>query len=159
MDIMGSLSHLSGLCPNGYAIALHIRYTTPRLLFQTYPKDWIDIYSAKGLVLKDPTVLWGFSNTGTKLWSSLKDLDGEGVLDQAGEHGLKFGFTFARDDGDSKTISSFAREDREFNDGEMAEISQLVSELHAATSNVDMLSDDMQSDLRKLSIEFSQTNG
>ena len=155
MELMEQLSRLNGLCPTGYAIALHIRYTTPQLLFQTYPKEWIDIYSEKGLVLKDPTVLWGFTNTGNKLWSSLKDLDSEDVLGQASKYGLKFGFTFALDIGDSKTISSFARPDREFNDDEIKALSQVVTELHQATDNVATLSPDTLAELRKMSVDFS----
>ncbi len=59
------LGELDDLCPSGYAIALHIRYTTPAFLFQTYPKEWMEYYSQNGLVLHDPTVRWGLANTGT----------------------------------------------------------------------------------------------
>lgn len=159
MEIMGSLSQLNALCPTGYAIALHIRFTTPQLLFQTYPKPWIEIYSEKGLVLKDPTVLWGFTNVGTMLWSGLSDLDTENVLGQASEYGLKFGFTFALDNGDSKTISSFARPDREFTADEIDAISKVVGELHQTTHDVDRLTPDTLAAVRKMSVEFSGAPG
>ena len=152
---MGSLSRLGELCSSGFAIALHIRFTTPKLLFQTYPKAWMEIYSAEGLVLKDPTVLWGFSNTGTALWSSLGDLDAEGVLERAGKHGLIYGFTFAYDDGDSKSISSFSRDDREFEPSEIKTITEIVMSLHRATAEVEKLPETLQSELRSMSIEFS----
>jgi LuxR family transcriptional regulator len=56
-EIRAVLSDLMTLAPTGYAAALHINFTTPAFLFQTYPTDWLAIYSQQGMVMKDPTVL------------------------------------------------------------------------------------------------------
>lgn len=153
--IVGLLSQVAELCPAGFAIALHIRYTTPRFLFQSYPKDWMDLYSEKGLVLKDPTVLWGFTNSGVVDWNDLVDLDEAGVLKMAGEHGLKHGFTFAHDSDGSKSISSFARETGEFSQQEIDSICSIVAKLHHSTADLEKLPPELTADLRKMSMEFT----
>ncbi len=79
-NILAAIARLDALCPAGYAMALHISYTTPKFLFQAYDSDWMEQYSKQGLVLKDPTVKWGFENTGTINWRDLKDLDEAGYL-------------------------------------------------------------------------------
>ena len=45
--------------PAGFAVALHFDFTTPTFLFQTYPKRWMDYYSAGGLVMHDPVARMG----------------------------------------------------------------------------------------------------
>ncbi len=155
IDIMPSLARLDALCSAGYAIALHIRYTTPKFLFQTYDKDWMKTYSEKGLVLKDPTVMWGFGNTGVVQWSELAEMDEAGVLKLAKKHGLEHGFTFAIDHDESKSITSFARSDRDFTNTEIDEISGIVQGLHDYTAIIEEISLEEVTQLKKLSIEFT----
>ncbi len=154
--IMDSLARLDVLCTSGYAVALHIRFTTPRFLFQTYNKDWMEIYSEKGLVLQDPTVLWGFSNTGVARWQDLEELDDNGILPMAKTFGLNYGFTFAIDQNASKSITSFARHDRDFTDAEVEEITTIAQEMHDYTAKIDDLSADEMKKLKKFSIEFTR---
>ncbi len=114
------------------------------------------VYSDKGFVLKDPTVLWGFNNTGVVKWSDLKDIDDAGILDLASEYGLNFGFTNSIDQGASKSISSFARSDRDFTEAETTEISEITAKLHRDTININSLSPLELEHLKKLSVEFTQ---
>lgn len=142
-------------CPAGYAIALHVRFTTPTFLFQTYSKDWMDFYSSNGLVLQDPTVRFGFENTGTRRWSDLTGDDDAGVMEKAAKYGLVYGFVCALDTGGSKSMASFARDDREFTDSEIAKLSDLLSALHDATTGQESLSDEDRATLKQLSISLT----
>jgi len=155
-NITDSLTQLDELCSSGYAIALHISFTTPRFLFQSYSKDWMEVYSQEGLVLKDPTVLWGFSNTGFANWSDLKDIDDSGILPMAAKFGLKYGFTYSTDQNSSKTIASFARSDREFSDSEVAEISEISLNLHIHTANIEEFSAAEMGQLKAMSVQFTR---
>lgn len=127
------LEQLKEACPAGYAAAMHIKFTSPKHLFQGYRADWIDYYSKHALVLHDPTVHWGFENTGSVRWSDLAALDGHGVMARAAEYGLVYGFTAALDRHGSRSVASFARADREYTDAEMQEISAILGLLHEAT--------------------------
>ncbi len=149
------LRDLEGRSPAGYALAFHIKYTAPDYLFQTYSSEWIDIYSKNGLVMQDPTVHWGFDNTGSIRWSDLADKDAAGVLAQAAEHGLGYGVCYATDAGGSRSVTSFARNDREFSDVEINEIKMMIDELHAMTSDLGTLSPETAAELHEMSIRFT----
>jgi hypothetical protein len=65
------LSRLNNLAPEGYALALHIRFASANLMFQTYDPRWIERYTERGYMLCDPLVSWGFSCEGAIRWSEL----------------------------------------------------------------------------------------
>jgi LuxR family transcriptional regulator, quorum-sensing system regulator SdiA len=150
------LEQLSFACPSGFAIALHIKFTSPRYLFQAYSKDWIDYYSAHGLVMRDPTVQWGFENTGHMRWSALAG-PADPVMQKAAEYGLDFGFTTALVQSDSRSVASFARADREFTDIEISEIEEMVTQMHHDTLTAEVLSPDDHLALKRLSILLTRS--
>lgn len=154
-EIRRIMERLSEQSPSGFAIAFHIRYTTPDFLFQTYSKSWIDIYSQQGFVMHDPIVAWGFANTGTVRWSDLAKDDPMGVLEQAAPYGLRFGFAWAVDRDGHRSVAGFARPDREFTDAEIAAISHDVTILHAQTARGDALSPETREELKQMSVAFT----
>ncbi len=151
------LEALDSLCPEGYAIALHIKFTTPTYLFQTYKTEWIEYYSQMGWVLQDPTVHWGFQNTGTIHWHELEENDTQGIFKKSAEYGLKYGFVLSIETEGSRSVSSFARGDRNFTDDEISEISGLLEILHDKTSKPEQLSQNEREALTRLSV--LQTHG
>lgn len=156
-EIRDTLADLKGIANAGYALAFHVRFTTPTFLFQTYPKDWLDYYSQNGLVMSDPTVAWGFENVGAISWSGLADADSKGVLKSAGEYGLNFGTTCALEDDGSRSIGSFARNDREFTAQEQSTLMEKMENLHAAMANLKTLSPETANALRMMSVQFTHT--
>ena len=74
-SIAALLHEIDRLSPAGFAVAMHIRFTRPTYLFQTYAKRWMDHYSAKGMVVHDPLVHWGLQNVGRIRWSELEAID------------------------------------------------------------------------------------
>lgn len=132
-DINAGLQKLGKLAPAGYFVGLHIRFAAPLMQFQTYAQEWADFYSQNGYALRDPTIAWGFSTTGACRWSSLPIPDPFSILKDAANHGLTFGLTVSCGPINSRTIASFARDDREFTDDEIAEISTMVRRLHDST--------------------------
>ncbi len=158
-DISQTLSDLKDAAPIGYALALHIQFTTPTFLFQTYPKAWTDFYSQNGLVMSDPTVAWGFENTGTKLWSELAENDPAEVMTKAAAHGLKFGATVAIEIDESRSIASFAREDREFSQEEIDHLTAQVTRLHEMTATIKAISPETAQELRKMSVVVATGDG
>lgn len=143
--------------PAGFAIALHIKFSSPAFLFQTYPKRWIEIYTKRGLVLSDPTVRWGFENTGSIRWRDLASEDTAGVLQMARDFGLTHGFTAALVRQGSRTVASFARTDRDFLDAEIDDLTANLGALHDETLGLDELTQADQAALRKMSIRLTHT--
>jgi LuxR family transcriptional regulator len=138
--------------PKGFAIALHINFASPKYLLQSYPKEWMDHYSREGLVMQDPTVRWGFSHSGAKRWSDLVDDDPAGVIAAANGYGLAYGVTVAMEPETSRTVASFARDDREFDDVEIATLSKALASLHEATREIEALSPEVHASMKQMSI-------
>ena len=127
------LHRLSLMASAGYFVGLHIRFTAPLFTFQTYDQAWIDHYTDKGYVLRDPMVAWGFSITGSIRWSDPSLPDPFGLFTEAARYGLRYGATVSCGPIKSRTIASFARPDREFEDHEIAAIATIVERLHDMT--------------------------
>lgn len=149
-EISKILGELNDLAPAGYALGFHIEYTTPKFMFQTYPKDWLDYYSSNGLIMSDPMVAWGFQEVGAKRWSELDDP--AGVMTKAAEFGMPFGVVIATASDDSRTICGFARIGAEFADAEIAEIKERVLLIHENTAETAMLDAETIEQLKRMSI-------
>ena len=154
-EVSESLGRLTQTAPGGFAMALHIEFTTPTYLFQTYPKAWIDYYSQNGLVMRDPTVMWGFDNLGVIPWTELSESDPDRIMDQAREHGIDNGFTYALESGDKRSICSFAKGADTFSDAEVASITGEVDRMCELTQDMENLSPETREQLRKMSILFT----
>lgn len=154
-EIKAKLAVLKGLAPSGFALALHVRFTTPTFLFQTYEKKWLEHYSQNGYVMSDPAVHWGFENRGSRTWAELADLDEAGVFKAAADHGLKYGIACAVGEDASPSICAFARPDREFSKEETDEIMGHLHEIHALTDNLQSLSPETAAALKEMSILYT----
>lgn len=151
--IVEILENVRDQSASGFAIALHIRLTSPDFLMQTYPVEWTDIYSEKGYVMVDPTVRWGFSETGSIRWSKLSETDEENILEQSRAYGMAFGVTIATDTGGSRSLASFSRPDREYDDAEIQVLSALIDDLHALTASPSGMGDDMRNALNNIAFD------
>lgn len=127
------LEGLAELAPSGYSLGLHIRFAAPLMVFQTYPPAWTDIYTSNAYALRDPILAWGFSIAGARRWSEIEVPDPFKVMDQAAEHGLRYGVAVACGPLSSRTIAGGARADREFLDPEIAAFEEHVRRLHDLT--------------------------
>lgn len=154
-EVKQLLNEVAQFAPRGYAIALHVKFTTPKYLFQTYSSDWMNEYSRRGFVIHDPTVKWGLQNDGIVDWSDLADSDTADVLGQAKAFGLNFGVTMAGHEDGSKSIGSFSREDRTFSADEKDALSAVFVRLQKETAEVDPPDTDFEADLKRLSVELT----
>jgi LuxR family transcriptional regulator len=153
--IAALLHELDERSPSGFAIALHVRFTRPTYLFQTYAKPWMDRYSAAGMVMHDPVVRWGLQNTGHRLWSELSEIDTVGVFEQAKDFGIMNGVAIGIVGGESRSLGGFGRADRDFDAEEIRELEYLLSQLHVATEGLGHLSERDQRALVELSVRLT----
>lgn len=148
--ISALLARLHAASPSGFAIALHVRFTSPRYLFQSYAKEWLDTYSREGLVLHDPVVRWGFANDGTIRWSALDDPSG--VMARSAAFGPRYGAVIAFVRNGSRSMAGVSRPDREMTDDEIAGLKTTLETLHDLTERVETLSPSVHMTLRQMSI-------
>ena len=140
------LQTLDVLCDTGFALAIHIRYTRPTLLYRTYAQDWSDHYTEQGFMLRDPVVHCGLANTGMVDWNDLADP--EGVLASARAHGLFNGLTYSTGSTTSRTISGITRSTGTFSEQERAQVAEICDDVHRLTSAFETLPRADQLDLR-----------
>jgi LuxR family transcriptional regulator len=142
------LLKLQQIAPAGYALGLHIRFASATMMFRTYPKEWLDVYTKKGYMLCDPLVSWGFSDEGSCRWSELTVPDPHEVLKQASVYGLNYGIAVSYGEVSSRTIGGFAKEDREFTEQEIQDVQEIVKRLHFETTPPESLTDAQVAALR-----------
>jgi LuxR family transcriptional regulator len=147
--IAQKLGEMRGICDTGFALAVHIRYTRPTLLYQTYKQDWADHYSEMGYMLSDPTVHWGLANVGSMDWDKLATHDPEGIIEAARSYGLVNGWTYATGPANSRSLGSMTRS-KPFSDAQRTALCGLIDTIHAETENFDAFPPDVQERLRHL---------
>ncbi|KEO56058.1 autoinducer binding domain-containing protein [Thioclava pacifica] len=133
-EIATTLDELRAICDTGFALALHIRFTRPNILYRTYPQKWLDYYSDRGMMIEDPVVLWGLRETGMVRWADLPDP--AGIVAEAEAFGLRNGLTCSVGPNSSRSISGFTRSSGPFSDGEAEHLLALTQRLHDMTENL-----------------------
>lgn len=126
-DLMASLD---ALAPKGHFVALHIRYSAPLRTFQSYDPEWLQLYAGNSYAMRDPVILWGFSQIGATRWSDIDLPDPFDIMGQARNHGLVYGAAFSHGPINSRSIGGCARDDREFTDDELAQLQRTLARLH-----------------------------
>ena len=92
--------------------------------------------TAKGLLLNDPVVRWGFQNNGYARWSDLEAIDTDGVLEHAKDFGLMNGVAISVVSSKSRSIAGFARADRDYTDDEIEALTETLGRLHRETQDL-----------------------
>lgn len=154
-SIAALLLELDRGSPAGFAVGLHIRFTTPTYMFQTYSKRWMDHYSSSGLVMHDPVAHWGLQNVGRIRWADLEAIDSRGVLEDAKDFGMMNGVAISLVNSGSRSIAGFARADRDYDDLEIAALEDALARLHRETMRLGDLSAGDQLALTELSIRLT----
>jgi LuxR family transcriptional regulator, quorum-sensing system regulator SdiA len=144
------LAQIGLICDTGFALAIHIRFTRPALLYRTYRSDWIEHYSEKGFMLSDPVVHWGLMNSGKVLWDDLSEQDTSGVLSDAKSFGLMNGWTYSVGLASSRTISGHTKSGADFTPDQVATLQTLVQQAHDLTDGIEKFSPEVMDALRLL---------
>ncbi|MEO8241723.1 MAG: autoinducer binding domain-containing protein [bacterium] len=147
--IAEQLGKLKAMCDSGFALAVHIRYTRPTLLYQTYSPAWSEDYSEKGYMLSDPTVHWGLANVGSMTWDKLEAQDPEGVIKAAKTYGLHNGWTYSVGPATSRSLASMTRTTA-FSAADCEAIQAAIDEIHLQTDGFDQFPAKVQDALRAL---------
>lgn len=154
--VINSLKRLTGLAPAGFAIGFHVRFSTPAYMFESYPQSWIDLYACEGMLMLDPTVRWAMHHNGVKRWAELEEVDGAGVLKRAREFGIMYGHTRSIHDGDVVSFGGLSRQDRDFTEGEIDEIGDIIQRVHDATAGHEALGDAASEKIREMAVIMTQ---
>ena len=126
-------TELPALAPAGYYIALRVGFAYPMDERNAFPQPWVDHYTRKGFMLRDPAVRWAYANDGEIRWSEIEGGENSEVLEEAAHFGLRYGAVVSHATSEPKeqrSYGTFAREDREFTDEELSLLRFWVENLH-----------------------------
>jgi len=121
--------------PAGFYVALRIGFAFPMVEQNNFPAGWVREYTAGGLMVHDPAMVWVYQNCGVVRWSELRADDTQGVLEIAKDHGLNFGAAVScMDEGHTgqRSFGFFCRSDREFSDAELDWLHTALVQSHCA---------------------------
>ncbi|SMY07263.1 autoinducer binding domain-containing protein [Flavimaricola marinus] len=141
-NLISLFDGLKARSPAGFAIGLHLDYTTSKYIFQAYSREWMEVYSRRGFLLSDPTVRWGLENTGHIRWSELEAADPAGVIEAAKGYGLDFGVSVAIAGTESQSLGSFASSEGEFSESAIDLFSERLSKMHEISAKIEPESND-----------------
>lgn len=119
--------------PAGFYVALRVGFAFPMAEFNAFPDEWIETYTAEGLMLHDPVMRWVYTNIGATRWSDIDLPDPQQVLGRASGQGMRFGVAICCMDsgvGGFRSFGSFARADREYSLSETAALAERLQDLH-----------------------------
>ena len=111
----------------GFYIAYRVEFLLPEFEYNSLPRAWVAKYTQQGLMMLDPVMRWIYGNNGSIRWSDIDIPDTSGVLDRAAEYGLSYGAAvslMSETEGGLRSFGNFAREDREFTDDEVNELTR-----------------------------------
>lgn len=137
MPLEFKIEEIKWLAPAGLHISLRIRFGSPLSSINTYPSKWIHKYTKLGLMMHDPTMKWGYESTGACRWSALAGDDTHNVLRMASSYGVEYGAAIscrAETEAGHRTIATFGRSDREYEDLELGHLYRFVQKLHDAAT-------------------------
>ncbi len=150
--IGATIERLKDVANSGFSLALHVRYAAPAFLLQSYPKEWIEIYSREGMVLRDPTLLWAMTHTGWKRWSDMMGTSHSDIMRRAADFGIRYGAAYVTKAHGSRSMAFVSRHDRELDAHDRQLVERDFDELHLLTLGVKNLSPDVSRQLRAISV-------
>ncbi|MFM2388513.1 MAG: hypothetical protein RLZZ437_68 [Pseudomonadota bacterium] len=122
------------MSPAGFYLALRVGFTFPEDELNRLPDAWVEYYTRHGLVVHDPLMKWVYANQGAARWTDLDIPDPQDVRLAAQVHGLGYGAVSSAvtaSERGKRSYGLFFRSDRDFNDGELANLRILLETLHS----------------------------
>ncbi|TMV71927.1 LuxR family transcriptional regulator [Thioclava sp. BHET1] len=123
----------SRIAPAGYYIALRLGFYAPEEEVNTFPKAWVEHYTAAGLALFDPFLQWCHANSGARRWGEIDLPDPVQVIPAYKEFGLAYGAVVSvqgTPQRPRRSFGVFARFEREFHSSELEELQDILIDLH-----------------------------
>ena len=137
MSLELKIDEVKWLAPMGLHISLRIRFGSPLSSINTYPVKWIHKYTEQGFMMLDPTMKWAYESIGVCRWSALASHDTHGILEMAASYGIEYGAAvscWAKSETGHRSIATFGRADREYENAELAHLQKFVQALHNAAT-------------------------
>lgn len=118
----------------GFYLALRVGFSFPEEELNALPANWVEFYTAHGLVVHDPALKWVYGNTGATRTCDISLPDPQQILGRARVFGLEHGAVVSvvtPSDRGRRSYGLFYRAKEPFTDSELGDLQDLVRQLHA----------------------------
>lgn len=136
---------------------MHFGFQAPKMVFLTYAASWWIEYSFEKYILYDCVMDWGMKNRGAIPWSDIPGSAGNKVLEAAKKQGINYGFCYAIDCADTRSIFNGSHGERAFTDSEIEQAARIFDALHNATKGMDRLPPEDEAELRNQRVTIFYT--
>lgn len=117
----------------GFYLALRVGFSFPEEELNALPANWVEFYTAHGLVVHDPALKWAYGNCGALRMSEIALPDPQQILARAKVFGLRHGAVVSvvtPADRGRRSYGLFYRAQQEFSDADLAEVQEMLRALH-----------------------------
>lgn len=122
----------------GFYLALRVGFSFPEEELNELPPNWVEFYTTNGLVVHDPAMKWVYGNTGAVRMAEITLPDPHQVRARAAIFGLSYGAVIsvlAPADRGRRSYGLFFRQESEFSDADLTDLTGLVRKLHSGISD------------------------
>ncbi|NBZ87665.1 helix-turn-helix transcriptional regulator [Stagnihabitans tardus] len=117
----------------GFYLALRVGFSFPEEELNALPANWVEFYTANGLVVHDPALKWVYGNTGATRLSDIALPDPQQIMGRARVFGLQHGAAVSvvtPADRGRRSYGLFYRNADAFSDGDLLALHGMLRELH-----------------------------
>jgi LuxR family transcriptional regulator len=122
----------------GFYLALRVGFSFPEEELNALPANWVEFYTANGLVVHDPALKWVYGNNGATRTCDIALPDPQQVLGRARVFGLEHGAVVSvvtPADRGRRSYGLFYRASTGFTDTDLASLHVLLRELHTGAAS------------------------
>ena len=126
------------ISPAGFYVALRVGFSFPEEELNELPENWVEFYTTHGLVVHDPAMKWVYGNVGVVRFSDISLPDPHQVRARAAGFGLSHGAAISvmtATDRGRRSYGFFFRGDRDFEEGDLQDLRQIVMQLHSGVDD------------------------
>ncbi|MCW1919700.1 LuxR family transcriptional regulator [Rhodobacter sp. KR11] len=121
----------------GFYLALRVGFSFPEEELNALPSNWVEFYTANGLVVHDPSLKWVYGNNGAVRSSDIGLPDPQQILGRARVFGLQHGAVVSvvtPADRGRRSYGLFYRAQSPFTDEHLTALHGYLRELHSGNT-------------------------
>ena len=131
-------NQIEQISPAGFYVALRVGFSFPEEELNELPENWVEFYTTHGLVVHDPAMKWVYGNIGVVRFSDIVLPDPHQVRARAAVFGLSHGAAISvmtASDRGRRSYGLFFRDDRDFDQEDLALLQTIVKQLHSGADD------------------------
>lgn len=128
---------IAEIAPAGFYVALRVGFSFPDDDLNALPENWVEFYTAQGLVVHDPALKWVYGHLGATRMAEIDLPDPQMVRAKEAAFGLAHGAVVSvMNPGDRgrRSYGLFYRADRAFSAGDLTALQELLGRLHSGNT-------------------------